>query len=168
MRKGSIAIRWRLITGAVAVAACVSLSACGFSDAPVELAFVASFTERTLIDGGVEGDSPGDYIPGSGDLLNEKGEVIGEFNVVSFATAISEAGQGRVMLSEYAFDGGVDSIVIAGAGRSPAGEEPLRDRTYTYPVVGGTGSYAGARGECNVTRMGEAYEVKCRLSVMPG
>lgn len=133
----------------------------------VEVSFSASFTERTVIDGGVTGPSHGDYIPGSGDLRNSDGEVIGEFQVVSFVTGTTDELQGRVLLAEYSFDGGIDSLVIAGAGVSPPGDEVLTDRTYTYPVSGGTGKYAGARGECSVTRKDPDYDVKCRVSVIP-
>lgn len=152
---------------ATIIAAGLAVSACGSSEEVVDLSFSASFTERTVIDGGVSGPSHGDNIPGSGDLRNSDGEVIGEFNTVSFVTGTTDELQGRVLLAEYAFDGGLDSLVIAGAGVWPPGDELLKDRTYTYPVIGGTGNYAGARGECSVTRKDSVYNVNCRFSVLP-
>lgn len=153
--------------GMAAIVIALTISGCSNTTTMKELTFTATFTERTVIDGGAEGDSPGDYIPGNGDLFNSEGTVIGQFHVITFATGTTAAGQGRVMVTEYDFVGGVDSLVMAGAGRSPAGDQPLEDRTYTYPIVGGTGNYAGARGECSITRDGEAYDVNCRFDVLP-
>lgn len=111
----------------------------------------------------------GDSIPGSGDLMDTDGNIIGIFDIHTVVTR-SSTGEGRLFSAEYSFgDSGVDAIVVIGAehGLEP-GQIPDPERLTTYAVVGGTGQYKGARGECDVDLVGEFYTITCTFTVTAG
>ncbi len=128
-----------------------------------EVSFQASFVDREVMDMGEEGSGIGDYVAGHGDLLDASGQVIGHFDVNTVITRFDGVAEGRQVSAEYSFGNGRDSFLIAGNESFQLGGVAAEDRPLTYAVVGGTGAYMGATGECVVMRQGETYDVTCKV-----
>lgn len=159
----------RLALSLLLAGAACSLVACSSSEPAsdtVSLSFQARFSDREVTDLGEEGSSIGDYVDGNGVLLDSAGAVIGNFDVSSWTTGSSTGTETRMLMAEYEFGTGADSFMIQGA--EPFlidGGLPAVDRPSTYAVIGGTGTYMGADGECLVHRREDAFEVDCTFIV---
>ena len=150
----------------------VTLVACGSGPQEITLNFQARSVERGTVDLGTQGSSRGDRVAGNGDLLNDQGEVIGHFDVVSVVDRVTTDSDGRFLQAEYSFGPqGADSFVILGAEKFALnGGLPVIDRPANYAVVGGTGVYRGANGQCDVHRNNDPKKfttsVSCTFTVM--
>jgi hypothetical protein len=154
---------------ALVLAAPITLVGCsgGASTEMISISFQSNFNDRQVMDMGGEGSTLGDYVNGNGDLLDESGQVIGQFDVSSQNTRSTESAEGRIVTAEYQFGDGADSFIIQGAEQFETdGGLPALDRPLTYAVVGGTGKYFGANGECLVHRRQDAYTTECTFLVI--
>lgn len=163
MTMGPVPLISLAATSLLALAACSS----GASNDTVEISFQSKFNERAVMDASETGSSLGDYIPGSGDLLDADGAVIGQFDVHSFVTRTLDDAEGRLVTAEYSFgEEGADSFIIMGAEHFLVdGGLPDPNRLLSYAVVGGTGIYNGANGQCNVQRTDEIFTTDCVFTV---
>lgn len=136
------------LTGALVVTGCSS------GTSMVTLSFQAKSIAREVIDTGAEGSSHGDLVAGHGELLDADGQVIGEFDVVTTVNRILDGADGRFVEAEYSFGAeGADSFLITGAEQfATDGGLPDVERPASYAVIGGTGIYKGANGQCDVFR----------------
>lgn len=137
-----------VLVGALAVTGCSS------GPSMVTLSFQAQSVAREAIDIGAEGSSHGDLIAGHGDLLDDGGQIIGQFDVVTTVNRILDGADGRFVEAEYSFGAeGADSFLITGAEQfATDGGLPDVERPASYAVIGGTGIYKGANGQCDVFR----------------
>ncbi|HAN71757.1 MAG TPA: hypothetical protein DCQ36_09255 [Actinobacteria bacterium] len=115
------------------------------------------------MDMGDEGSGIGDYVSGHGDLIDASGAMIGRFDVNTVITRFDGVTEGRQVSAEYSFGDGRDSFLISGNESFQVGGVAAEDRPLTYAVVGGTGAYMGATGECVVSRQGETFDVTCKM-----
>ena len=133
----------------------------------MNLSFKAEFKQRVKNDIGSDGHTVDDGVGGNGVLLDLSGKQIGRFDTNQRVTEHGEPGQMRMVLAEYVFGDGRDSILISGAELfqvSSGVVTPQRD--LVYGVSAGTGKFMGARGECHVTRSDKGeYTVNCVLFV---
>ena len=163
MKKTTIAL------AALAMIAPLALAACGSGDGreTVTISFNSKFNERTVMVMNEEGSVLGNYIPGNGDMMDESGNVMGQFDVNSVVTRTMDDAEGRLVTAEYSFGtDGADSFIIMGAEHFAAeGGLPVEGRQLNYAVVGGTGKYKGANGECDVHREGEVFTTECSFTV---
>ncbi len=125
----------------------LTLSLVGFAEA-VTLTFkpVQKNDDRQVIDLGAPGSSVGDSILGHGIINDLSGNAIGYFESASFVTEKSAHSDVRWVHAQYAF--GDNSILIEGAHEFMSSGDQA-----AFAVTGGTGKYAGARGECRVIRI---------------
>lgn len=139
----------------IILALLMTFSWIGLAEA-VTLTFKAQYIDREPLDLGSPGSSLGDTVPGNGSLLDLQGNVIGSFEVSATVTHKKADSEVRWVHAEYAFGDGTDSINIEGAEEflTPTGS-PALNRPLHYAVSGGTGRYAGARGECLVKRIAD-------------
>lgn len=115
----------------------------------------ARYLDRELIEGvGGDGSSLGDIVAGHGELLDEEGTVVGTFEAMSTTTRVGSEDDGRFLQVEYAFgETGADAILLMGVETfTPDGGFPEVGRPLLWAVVGGTGKYQGARGQCETQR----------------
>jgi hypothetical protein len=133
----------------------------------MKLTFTSQFTERTVTDLGAQGSTAGDGIHAHGVLQDLSGKEIGRFDTNHTLTEPGEAGEMRMVLAEYAFGDGRDSLLIAGAELFQTSFGVVAEqRDLLYGVLAGTGKFAGARGECHVKRSSKVqYMVNCVLFV---
>jgi len=149
----------------------LGLAACSTGPKEVTLNFQARSVDRSTVDLGTQGSSHGDLVAGNGDLLNDQGEVIGHFDVVSIVDRVTTDSDDRFLQAEYSFGPqGADSFVILGAEKFALnGGLPVVDRPANYAVVGGTGVYRGANGQCDVHRNNDPKKfttsVSCTFTV---
>lgn len=158
-----------LISFALALTAPLTLVGCSgdSSTEMISVSFQSRFNDREVMDMGEKGLTLGDYVNGNGDLLDESGQVIGQFDVSSQITRTTEGVEARMTTAEYQFGDGTDSFIIQGAEQVETESGlPAQDRPLTYAVVGGTGTYMGADGECLVMLQRDAYEVGCTFLVV--
>jgi len=142
----------------------LTLSSVGFAEA-VTLTFkpVQKNDDRQMIDLGAPGPSTGDSILGHGIINDLSGREIGYFEFISFVTDKTANSDIRWLHAQYAF--GNDSIVIEGAQEfMPNGGKAALNLPSSFAVTGGTGKYAGARGECRVIRITENdFHTACKF-----
>ena len=133
----------------------------------MNLTFTAEVTERTVTDLGSQGSTAGDGVHAHGVLRDLSGKEIGRFDTNHTLTEPGEAGEMRIVLAEYAFGDGRDSLLIAGAELFQKSFGVVAEqRDLLYGVTTGTGKFAGARGECHVKRSPkDQYMVNCLLLV---
>ena len=158
-----------LATIVLALAAPIALVGCsgGASTEMISISFQSNFNDRQVMDMGGEGSTLGDYVNGNGDLLDESGQVVGQFDTTSHTTGVTETSETRMVIAEYQFGDGADSFLIQGAEQFEKDTGlPALDRPLTYAVVGGTGKYFGANGECLVHRRQDAYAIECTFLVI--
>ena len=133
----------------------------------MNLNFTAEFKQRVVLDHGTEGPTVDDGIGGNGVLRDLSGKQIGRFDTSQRVTEHGEAGEMRMVLAEYVFGDGRDSILLSGAElfqKSFGVVAPQRD--IVYGVSAGTGKFMAARGECRVRRSDKGeYMVNCVLFV---
>ena len=141
----------------LAIAAAFLVTGCGSSGNSVELSFKSSFMDCKAESTGSGGSNMAHTVAGHGKLINESGKEMGTFNVTSTVTGETADSETRFVNAEYSFGAqGMDSILISGA--EVFTKElglPFLNRPLYYAVVGGTGKYTGANGECLVHRTGE-------------
>ena len=133
----------------------------------LHLTFTAEITEHKVTDLDSQGPTAGDGVHAHGVLRDLSGKEIGRFDTTHTLTEPGEAGEMRMVLAEYAFGDGRDSLLIAGAELFQKSYGVVAEqRDLLYGVLGGTGTFAGARGECHVKRSSNGqYTVNCPLFV---
>jgi hypothetical protein len=145
----------------------LTISSIGFADA-ITLTFkpLQNNNERQLIDLGAQGPSLGDSILGHGIINDLTGKEIGYFEFISFVTDKTANSDIRWLHAQYAF--GNDSILIEGAQEfMPNGGKAALNLPSSFAVTGGTGKYAGARGECRVIRVTENdFHTVCKFNTI--
>ena len=83
--------------------------------------------------------------------MDASGAVIGGFAATAFINNVSDDAEARFVQAEYAFgEERTDSIVIMGAELFKTAELQNVKPKVTYAIVGGTGTYNGASGRCEV------------------
>lgn len=150
------------LVGAFAVSACSS-----GSDA-ITLSFQSKIQQSSTVDLGSSGSSVGDFISRSGDLVDASGTVIGGFAATAFINQVSGDIEARFVQAEFAFgEERTDSIVIMGDELFQAAELQNVKPKVSYAIVGGTGAYVGARGQCEVA-VGDdgVFTVTCTFKTM--
>jgi hypothetical protein len=128
-----------------------------------EIAFVSRFDNRIVVDSGAPGPSVDDVIAGSGTLWDKKGVQIGRFDANTRVSEKLKDGDKRLLFVNYSFGDGQDSIVILGVG-TYAGTLGLMNQqvTNTFSIVGGTGKFLAAGGQCQITRIDQInYQLSC-------
>lgn len=128
-----------------------------------EIAFVARFDNRIIVDLGEPGPSVDDVIAGSGTLWDKRGAQIGRFDANTRVSERLNDGDKRLLFVNYSFGDGQDSIVILGVG-SYSGTLGLMNQqvTNTFSIVGGTGKFLAAGGQCQITRIDRInYQLSC-------
>ncbi len=128
-----------------------------------EIAFVARFDNRIIVDLGEPGPSVDDVIAGSGTLWDKRGTQIGRFDANTRISERLNDGDKRLLFVNYSFGDGQDSIVILGVG-SYSGTLGLMNQqvTNTFSIVGGTGKFLAAGGQCQITRIDRInYQLSC-------
>ena len=130
-----------------------------------EIAFVARFDNRIVVDTGVSGPSADDSIVGSGSLWDKESVKIGRFDANTRVSERLEDGDRRLLWVTYTFGDGQDSIVILGTGIYGAKLGLLNQQvTNRFSVVGGTGKFLAAGGQCEIKRIeGIDYKVTCKV-----
>lgn len=138
----------------LSLAGALVVTGCSSGTSMVTLSFQAKSIVREVIDTGAEGSSHGDMVAGHGELLDAEGQIIGEFDVVTTVNRTLDSADGRFVKAEYSFGAeGADSFLITGAEQfATDGGLPAVERPATYAVIGGTGIYKGANGQCDVFR----------------
>jgi hypothetical protein len=149
------------------IAAPLLLAACGSGGNSIELTFSPAFENREAETTGSAGSDVASTTAGHGALLDEAGKKIGTFNVTSIVTRKGAKSESRLINAEYGFGADrIDSILISGSEEFavPTGLPFLHDQLH-YAVIGGTGAYAGAVGECLVKRRGKnAFTTTCTFT----
>lgn len=103
-------------------------------------------------------------IAGSGTLWDKGKMKVGRFDANTRITEKLNQGDRRLLFVTYTFDEGHHSIVILGVG-SYFGEHGLLNRQITnnFAIVGGTGKFMAATGQCQIVRIDQIdYSVTCR------
>ncbi len=140
-----------------------TLSACNTGSDSITLSFQSKIQQTNTVDLGSSGSSVGDYIARSGDLVDASGAVIGGFAATAFINQVSDDIEARFVQAEFAFgEERSDSIVIMGDELFQTGELQNVEPKVSYAIVGGTGAYNGASGQCEVA-VGEddIFSVTC-------
>lgn len=128
-----------------------------------EIAFVSRFDNRIIVDLGDPGPSVDDVVAGSGTLWDKKGIQIGRFDANTRVSERLKDGDKRLLYVNYSFGDGQDSIVILGVG-TYAGTLGLMNKQVTniFSIVGGTGKFLAAGGQCKITRIDHTnYQLSC-------
>ena len=141
----------------------------GVSDVPArqpvkyEVAFVARFDNRIVVDIGVSGPSVDDSIVGSGTLWDKKSANVGRFDANTRVSERLKDGDRRLLWVTYTFGDGRDSLVILGTGIYTGNLGLLNQQvTNNFSIVGGTGKFLAAGGQCGITRVDRIdYSVEC-------
>ncbi|MFM1917888.1 MAG: hypothetical protein RJB01_1403 [Actinomycetota bacterium] len=145
-----------ILVAAVVLSALASPALVGCSAATTETLTVQSrYLEREVIEVvGGGGSSLGDMVAGHGELLDESGAIVGSFEAMSTTTRVGSEDDGRFLQAEYAFgDTGADAILLMGVETfTRDGGFPEVGRPLLWAIVGGTGKYQGARGQCDTQR----------------
>jgi hypothetical protein len=134
---------------AVALGALLVAGCGGDSDSTKTLSFVAPAkgTNLNKIDLGRRGPSQGDLVVFDSPLVKSGGQKpVG--HVFGTQTAITVKGSSEVVQAMITFDlGGGNKITVGGVGQFGKGGAGLVPSTpFVRPILGGTGSYAGATG----------------------
>ena len=146
----------------VSASAVLALAGCSSGDKTTHLTFQSRNSARSEVDLGATGPSVGDELDGEGDILGPDGSVIGHFELESVVTHELAAREKRMLLGQYGFGDGKDSIIITGVNDYPAGGG-LPDKPIVFAVTGGTGKYAGTGGQCNGTFTKPTFSFDCTL-----
>ncbi len=113
--------------------------------APHSDSFFLKRTSRQVIDLGTTGTSVGDMAFATGIVSKQRGGAeVGTYNFrgITVAVAIPGGRENRDALLQYNFKNG--TLLMERINNVPAGTLP--DSTEIYPIIGGTGAYAGAKG----------------------
>ena len=145
MRRRIVAYMSLGLVGAVVV------SACSTGSDSITLSFQSKIQQSNTVDLGSPGSSVGDFISRSGDLVDASGAVIGGFAATAIINNVSDDVEARFVQAEYAFgEERTDSIVIMGDELFQTAELQNVKPKVSYAIVGGTGAYNGASGQCEV------------------
>lgn len=129
--------------------------------------FIARFDHRIVVDNGGSGPTADDVIAGHGSLWDKASAAIGRFDANTRLTQSLEDGDRRLLFVTYTFGEGQDTIVILGTGVYTGMHGLLnKQATNTFSIVGGTGRFLAAGGQCGITRLDEInYNVTCTAFV---
>lgn len=132
-----------------------------------QLSFVSRFDNRIVVDTGESGTSVDDTIAGNGTLWDKNGVKIGRFDANTRVSERLKDGDRRLLWVTYTFGEGQDSIVILGTGLY-TGKLGLMNQQLTnnFSIVGGTGKFLAAGGQCGITRIDQInYNLACTALV---
>lgn len=113
--------------------------------APHDSTFFLKRTSRQTIDLGATGTSVGDMAFANGIVSKQRGGAeVGTYNFRGITVAVPIPGgrENRDALTQYNFKNG--TLLMERINSVPAGTLP--DSTEVYPIIGGSGVYAGAKG----------------------
>jgi hypothetical protein len=132
-----------------------------------EIAFVSRFDNRIVVDSGEVGPSVDDVIGGSGTLWDREGVKIGRFDANTRLSERLNDGDRRLLFVTYSFGDNQNSIVILGLGTYTGNLGLLNQQvTNTFSIVGGTGKFLAAGGQCQIMRIDQTdYKVTCTAFV---
>ena len=157
-----------LATGALALAGCGSDDE--GSDGPKDFTLVQEKPEITEADNGARGTTKGDQFHFEARMNDEDGEaagiVLGELTVTGLPGRFGRPKGLQINRSELIFrlDGG-DIMALGLSEYARAGWKLTADEPATRAIIGGTGDYAGARGELVTTRKSDGtYEQEFEFS----
>ncbi len=133
----------------------------------MELAFTSRFERRVVSDTETPGPSNNDSVYGHGKMWDQTGVEIGRFDANTRLTEVVDGGEMRMVIANYSFGDGQDSIVIVGSGKFDNDFGTLVEKvSRSYAVTGGTGRFIGATGQCDVMRVGQTdYNVACTVLI---
>ena len=150
----------RLITLVTLVAALAVGAGCGGDGETLSVVAPAKGLHQNTVDLGPEGKSGGDVYVFDGPLLDaEEQETVG--SVYGTQTSIAVDGGAETVQAMITYDfGDGDRITIGGIGQYPRADMGLVEgQEFERPILGGTGSYAGADGTVtSVRRSDGGYE----------
>jgi len=115
-----------------------------------ELTVTTRNTSRAVHDLPTAGPSTGDIVTVAGEVFGAEGTRIGRFDLLAIVTDLPGDREIRMTKIELDWDDSDDAILIEGAEGYPAGGGLPTDEL-VYAVTGGTGAYAGVRGEARIT-----------------
>ncbi len=129
-----------------------------------EISFIARFDNRVVLDTGTVGPSVDDVIAGSGTLWDKENVKVGRFDANTRITEKSNDGDKRLLFVTYTFGEGHNSIVILGVGSYSGNHGLLHQQVINnFAIVGGTGKFMAATGQCQITRVDQIdYRVTCK------
>jgi hypothetical protein len=132
-----------------------------------EIAFVARFDNRIVVDSGEVGPSVDDVIAGSGTLLDKGGVTIGRFDANTRVSERMNDGDRRLLFVTYSFGDGQNSLVILGVGTYRGKHGLLHQEVKNnFSIVGGTGKFMASGGQCQIARIDQIdYQVTCTAFV---
>lgn len=156
-----------LLAFALGLVALLALSACSTSNGSTHLMLKSRNSDRADLHLGPKSPSIGDEIAADGEFVGPDGSVIGQFELTSFVTREAAGREQRMLMGEFNFGDGTDAIMIMGANEYPSGGG-LPDKPLTFAVIGGTGKYSGARGQCTDSPKGSEYITECDLTGVQG
>lgn len=149
----------RLSILAVAAALAAGAAGCG-GDSGQTLRLVSDTGTVETVDVGQQGKSRGDVYVFDAQVFDENEQnVVG--HVEGTQTSLRVEGDEEVVQALMTFTlGAGDTLTVGGVSRYPRGEVGLvRNREHVRPILGGTGKYAGARGQdVTVRRSDGRYE----------
>ena len=160
-----------LATTAVLAAGALAITGCGSDDdGPKDFTLIQEKPEIVAVDSGKKGTTKGDEFHFEARLNDEDGEtaglVLGDLTVTGLAGRFGRPRGLQINRSQLVFrldDGDIMALGLsnyATADWKRAAEEPT-----TRAIIGGTGEYAGARGELVTTRKGDGtYEQEFKFS----
>ena len=154
-----------LAAGALAVAGCGS-----DDDGPRDFTLIQEKPEIVEVDTGGKGTTKGDQFHFEARMNNEDGEaagiLLGDLTVTGLAGRFGRPKSLQINRSQLVFrldDGDIMALGLSNyrtADWKLAAEEPT-----SRAIIGGTGEYAGARGELVTTRKGDGtYEQEFKFS----
>jgi len=154
-----------LAAGALATAGCGS-----DDDEPKDFTLIQEKPEIVEVKRGGRGVSKGDQFHFEARMNDEKGEagglVLGELTVTGLPGRFGRPKGLQINRSELIFrlDGG-DIMALGLSEYASAGWKLAADEPTTRAIIGGTGDYAGARGELVTTRKDDGtYEQEFKFS----
>ena len=132
--------------------------------APQSDSYFMKRTDRQVVDLGGSGTSVGDMVFASGTVSKKRGgTAVGTYNFRGITVAVPIPGgrENRDALTQFNFKSG--TVLMERINSVPAGTLP--DSTEIYPIIGGTGVYAGVNGTVVFSVLNEAeYKVVFRFT----
>jgi hypothetical protein len=149
----------------VALAAALT-PATALAQAPTTVVFTTKGGHVTPIDLGKPGHSVGDEVAFDAKLIAADGSSAG--SVYGTQTTIKVGSRTDIVQAMYTFELPGGNVVAGGTSRydhrDPTGTR--RGQSFDRPILGGTGSYAGARGTDTTTRTGRV-DYRHTLTLVP-
>jgi len=145
--------RWAPLLAALGVVG--ALAGCGGSGGKT-VKVTAQTVPIKVVDLGAKGVTPGDMYVFDSDVVDaDGGKKVG--HVYGMQTAITVKKDREIVQANitYRFDDG-SSLTIGGLGEYPLGDIGLfKNKPFERPIVGGTGTYAGATGTDTTVRLAD-------------